>query len=132
MNSVAAGTDRIVKARAYVLSVPLVASYNLSFVSLDSFETVLVEIETESGRIRYGESCPLPGYTGETVDGVWSLVSRVVPFLPGMTLDSAESHVAEMVTGTRGYERVALTTPLESLRLDDSREVSVPLIGVVT
>ena len=76
-----ASTVEVVDAHRLVL--PLERSYHLSFGTLDRFELFLVAVRVD-GREGLGECVPLPGYSPESADAVWtSLTERGIAVYRG-------------------------------------------------
>ncbi len=67
-----------IRLRAHLLRLPLAVPYRLSFGTQTRFDVILVGARDEDGREGWGEAAILPGYTTETVEGSWQLVSTAV------------------------------------------------------
>ncbi len=53
-----------------VISTKLNSSYNLSYIKLFEYESIVTKITLESGKILWGEVTPLTGYTEETIPSI--------------------------------------------------------------
>lgn len=56
--------------------IPLRWDFSPSHTTTRMSNAIIVEVETESGIVGYGESCPRPYVTGETAISVWQDLSR--------------------------------------------------------
>lgn len=78
---------KIKQCRVRLLHIPFVVVFKHSTKSRSDVDTVLVEVELESGEIGYGECLPRDYVTGETVESVTnSLVNKVFPNVTGLEL----------------------------------------------
>ncbi len=57
--------------------IPLRWDFSPSHTTTRMSNAIIVEVETESGIVGYGESCPRPYVTGETAISVWHDLSRL-------------------------------------------------------
>lgn len=62
-------------------------AYNLSMVSVNHLDTIVVIMEDEKGNSGYGEAVPLKYYTDETVDSIKEKVGGVLGGLKGETFN---------------------------------------------
>jgi L-Ala-D/L-Glu epimerase len=117
--------------RAHRLVLPLARAYHLSFATLHSFEALLVAARV-GGREGLGECVPLPGYSHESADSVWTGLRERAPALVERPADAA------LAALERDRERLpfaatplitAIETALEPL--SPAADVTVPLVGTV-
>src|SRR5262245_53432748 len=66
------------RLRCGVTSCPLTKPYDLSFTTLEAFDSVWVIAEPDDGRIGVGEAGPRPGYNWETLETVRETVAALV------------------------------------------------------
>ena len=76
-------TMNIERIALHRLRIPLTTPYKLSFGALTHFDTILVELHGRDGGYGLGEATIVTGYTDETIDGAWELVTQIAPRLPG-------------------------------------------------
>jgi L-Ala-D/L-Glu epimerase len=121
---------RIARIRLTRLRIPLKTPYRLSFGPVEHFDSILVECESDDGRIGLGEATVLTGYTDETIDASWSAARRFAEGLRG--LDAAEGlKTIQELTSVRPFTATAFGTALEMLegsahlRIDREHEVAL-------
>jgi L-Ala-D/L-Glu epimerase / N-acetyl-D-glutamate racemase len=78
---------RIVSIEVCKLSLPLREPYHLSYRSIHEFDSVWVRMELSNGRIGWGESTPLPGYSESDMDAVWASSNRLAAGWVGKPVD---------------------------------------------
>jgi len=66
------------------IRIPLKKTFRIAFGEYDEVENVLVKIVTDNGIVGYGEAAPFSPVTGETVDGVISVLRIFRSGLIGM------------------------------------------------
>lgn len=123
----------VISATGYWVKAPLVRPYGLSFGTLEEFDLVLVRLVDESGRVGFGESCPVPPYSPETAAEVWAAVQSTLPALVGREPGELVAGLVTRGDGPAGFSFVACTTALEAL-LDPPQseaELLVPIVGTV-
>ena len=125
-----ADTVEVVDAHRLVL--PLERSYHLSFGTLDRFELSLVAVRVH-GREGLGECVPLPGYSPESADAVWTSLTERAPRLAGRPAAEA---LAELEAGRerRPFAAAPLVTAIETALEPrwPAAELAVPLVGTVS
>ncbi len=113
--------------RLHLLKLPLQVPYKLSLGVVREFDTLLVEVGDEDGRVGYGEATYLPGYSGERVAEAWSLAGEVAPrLLAGHAVDI---HARAPFTATAFVSAVEMLAGHPLLAVDAA--VSVPLLAIV-
>ena len=82
---------KIKQCRLRLLHIPFVVVVKHSTKTRSDVETILVEVELESGIIGYGESLPRDYVTGETIQSVKdSLLEKVFPRMNGFEFSGVE------------------------------------------
>jgi len=82
---------KIKQCRIRLLHIPFVVVFKHSTKTRSDVDTVLVEVELESGEIGYGECLPRDYVTGETVESVKnSLLTKVFPTVTGVEFKTYE------------------------------------------
>jgi L-alanine-DL-glutamate epimerase-like enolase superfamily enzyme len=85
---------KIKQCRLRLLHIPFVVVFKHSTKTRTDVETILVEVELESGIIGYGESLPRDYVTGETIDSVKnSLLNKVFPSVNGLEFSGVEDAI---------------------------------------
>ena len=118
----------------YRLEVPLAAPYKLAFGPVTRFDTLVVEARDGEGGRGLGEATLLTGYTDETVDGAWQLLTELAAGVPGQSPEHCIGLVAA-VKDTAPFAATALATAMEMLQtsrwLRVENDTRVPLLGLV-
>jgi len=118
-----------VKARIDWLRLPLRVPYELSFGSVREFDIFHSEFAFDDGSIGYGESTPLPGYTTETPEQLWSHALQLADRLIGSGLTDVS---AELKTrGVPAFATTVVTMPFEWQHIIAGGPVRYPLLGTV-
>jgi len=85
---------KIKQCRLRLLHIPFVVVVKHSTKTRSDVETILVEVELESGIIGYGESLPREYVTGESIESVKdSLLNKVFPRVTGTELSGVEDTI---------------------------------------
>lgn len=85
---------KIKQCKIRLLHIPFVVVFKHSTKTRSDVDTVLVEVELESGEIGYGESLPREYVTGETVESVKnSLLEKVFPNVNGLEFSSYQDAI---------------------------------------
>ena len=123
----------VITVSAYWVRAPLSRPYGLSFGTLTAFDLLIVRLVDSSGRIGYGESCPVPPYSHESAEEVWRRLIETLPTLPGEDVNGALSRLESRADSTESFAYVAVSTALESLaHPPQSRsDLTVPIVGTV-
>ena len=116
------------------LKLPLKVPYRLSLGKIHHFDTLLVDMQDDQGRVGLGEATLLTGYTDETVEYCWTLASRLAGEIVNQPLDAAKS----IITRSRQvapFTATALVTAIEMLEqsphLRIEQSVAVPLVALI-
>jgi len=123
----------VTAASAYWVQAPLTRPYGLSFGTLNAFDLILVRLEDSSGRVGFGESCPVPPYSKESAEDVWAAVSKHLPELCGQdVVTTAQAH-ADRADSAEAFSHVATATAFEALVDPPSNgaELRVAVVGAV-
>ncbi|MFC7230844.1 dipeptide epimerase [Saliphagus sp. GCM10025308] len=80
----------------YAVEFPLTDSFEISLGSKHRATNVLVELETESGAVGWGEGAPLESITGETADSAVACATAGTSVLEGRDLRDRRKLVAEL------------------------------------
>lgn len=101
---------KIDRITIYKASFPLLFGYELSFGTVRDFKSVIVRISS-GDKSGWGESTPLPGYTGDTVDSVHARTEKVLANMIGM-----DAHEAlKSVEAGMGFASSPVNVALEML-----------------
>jgi L-Ala-D/L-Glu epimerase len=116
------------------LRVPLTTPYKLSFGALEHFDTILVELQGRDGGYGLGEATLVTGYTDETIDGAWMLVSEIAPRLPGADEQVVEALLQPHVDA-HPFATTAIQTAAEMLTGSEllcvRRRTPVAMLGLL-
>ena len=121
------------KIRAWLLRLPLVTPYKLSFGPVEALDTLVVRLENRAGAEGFGEATLLAGYTDETVGETWDEAKALVQAArsPGIDLAAAIGALG----ASRPFLTTAFRTALEmadgSPRLSLDAAASVPILGLL-
>ncbi len=122
--------DRI---NAYRLRVPLKVPYRLVFGTVETYDTVIVELTDSDGRSGFGEATILTGYTDETIADCWAATRGLVVECPRHEA-ALRTRIAEMGAALP-FTATAFGTALEMLRgsplLQLNADAQVPLVGLL-
>ncbi len=117
----------------YQLDIPIIERYELSFGTVESFQTFLVIVRSGE-RVAIGETTPLCGYNWEDCKSVQQYLMDAVPGVVGQDAQEAVNTVME----TRGDNYFAATSLCTALEFLDENlcqnipETDVPLVGIVS
>ncbi len=116
------------------LKLPLKVPYRLSLAEIRHFDTLLVDMQDDQGRVGLGEATLLTGYTDETVAQCWTLASRLAGEIVNQPLDAAKSIITQS-SQVAPFTATALVTAIEMLEqsphLFIEQSVAVPLLALV-
>jgi len=115
------------------LRCPLKASYQLSFGSIEGFDTLLVKARC-GGAIGYGEATVLNGYTEETIEGSWALARAVIARHTGRAAMDILA-ATDRLTAKAPFVATAFRTAIEmaaghQLLIGDSQK-RVPMLAII-
>lgn len=97
---------RIARASVRIIDIPMRHAVHHSLAVRDSARNILVELTGENGAHGWGECCPRPYVTGETVEGVLEFLTKTL--LPGEFReipDELKDAPAAMLTLLDGLDR---------------------------
>ncbi len=116
------------------LRVPLTVPYKLSLVELRAFDTILVEMHDEDGRVGVGEATLLTGYTEESVAQSWDLACRLCREMVGRCAGDIKRCAGEHAAPA-AFTSTAITTAVEMLEgsswLRGGQRTEVPLLALL-
>ncbi len=116
------------------LKLPLKVPYRLSLAEIRHFDTLLVDMQDNQGRVGLGEATLLTGYTDETVEQCWTLASRLAGEIVNQPLDAAKSIITRS-SQVAPFTATALVTAIEMLEqsphLVTEQSVAVPILALV-
>ncbi|MUV36445.1 Muconate cycloisomerase [Lentibacillus sp. JNUCC-1] len=69
---------KITAIEAFVIELPLIEPFIISYASFDSMPSVIVKITTDDGRTGYGEGVADEHVTGESVESVYHMVTKTL------------------------------------------------------
>ncbi|WP_373086582.1 mandelate racemase/muconate lactonizing enzyme family protein [Sneathiella sp.] len=78
---------------AYWLRLPLLTPYENSLGTLSDFDVILISVTDNSGRIGWGEACPVKGYSPEDPTEAWNYAEMLSPELKGLTPSGIALHL---------------------------------------
>ncbi|HID69563.1 MAG TPA: hypothetical protein EYP35_03680 [Desulfobacterales bacterium] len=115
------------------LDIPITEAYELSFGTVESFQTFLVLVRSGE-RLGIGETTPLYGYNWEDSQSVQQYLMESAPGLIGCDPGEAVKSIMES-RGNNYFAATSLCTALEFLDVDLFQNISgtvVPLVGIVS
>jgi len=116
------------------LKLPLKVPYRLSLAEIRHFDTLLVDMQDDQGRVGLGEATLLTGYTDETVEQCWTLASRLAGEIVNQPLDAAKSMITRS-SQMAPFTATALVTAIEMLEqsphLFTEQSVAVPMLALI-
>lgn len=113
------------------LRIPLREPYHLSHTTVDAFDVIVVTVTDERGRTGVGEVTPLEGYSRESGDEAWSLLTDTADDLPGRTVTAGREHAQAALDGY-DFSRAGIDCALETLTRDPLGSISVPIVGILS
>jgi len=69
---------KIVSAEIWRINLPLRTPFVIAYNTWTAMPSVIVKLTTDEGLVGWGESVPDEGVTGETIDGVYATLARVL------------------------------------------------------
>lgn len=129
-----AAGQRVTRMVLHRLRAPLRVPYKLSFGPVEAFDTILVEIAGEDGRVGFGEATFLPGYSEETMEESWGRATALAEQVAGWTTGEIMARAASLLQ-EGPFTATAFTTACEMLfghpMLTRQETVAVPLLAIV-
>lgn len=126
---------RIAHIELHCLRIPLVVPYTLSITRIDAFDTLLVEMHDDAGRLGLGEATVLTGYTDETMAQCWSLANTLAAAICGLEFARAMAHLEQHLRRAP-FTTTALATAIEMVNtpalLSSSQRREVSLVALVS
>lgn len=111
------------------LKIPLSEPYHLSHTTVENYDTILVEVNSDKG-VGWGESTFLENYSSIDIDSAWEKVSSLAEVLVGKKIDEATEKIK---SETRyPFVRSGLLTGVETRKGEWMNEVSVPIVGILS
>jgi o-succinylbenzoate synthase len=118
---------------AFMIRLPLIRPYHLSFGTLKAYDSVIVRIQGD-GKEGFGEATDCPGYYIQGLSDAWKFVCAHGPELPGKGPEEALKSIIDE-EDTLSFAATPLLTALESLIRSTKEPVTVsvriPALGVV-
>lgn len=126
--------SRLTEIRIERLSLPLVVPYKLAFGPVQAFDSVIVFIKDDEGRMGFGEATILTGYTPETIDGCWEAMGNLAHQCIGVTTEEAKASCINMhkpapFTATAMASAIELLENADVFKTDE--ETPVPLLAIL-
>ncbi|PWG64568.1 mandelate racemase/muconate lactonizing enzyme family protein [Spiribacter halobius] len=125
---------RIEQVTVRHVALPLSQPYRLAIGVVERFDTLLVEMRDDTGRVGYGEATVLPGYTEETLAGAWQRITDGAERLVGLGAEPARAMLAPL-RRTAPFSATALATAVEMLAghpaLDAAAGGRMPLLALL-
>jgi len=116
------------------LDLKLIRPYKVSFTTFSEFQPLVAEVVDSDGATGFGEAEITPGYSSETPEGAWSLLTRWSEELVGRTPAAAKAALAPHIATDPSAASV-LYTALEMLEgnpiLAPESDTRVPLLQPV-
>ena len=116
------------------LSLPLRVPYKLAFGPVTAFDTIIVDVAGDDGRVGMGEATILTGYTSETIDGCWQTVCQLADKVVDLDADAAKDALSAHHHATP-FSVTALVTAIEMMQghalLQPPLRSRVPLLATL-
>jgi o-succinylbenzoate synthase len=127
-------SEPLASASAEWLRLPLTKPYENALGRIEAFDVLLVAVRDRSGRIGWGEACPVEGYSPETPKRCWSFFEELIPSLPGCGR-SAAAQMALRYMDRLPFAASAVIEALEDLADDPALRApmttELDLVGTV-
>lgn len=123
---------RIANCRAGWVRLPLRRPYVVAYEAIEAFDLFITYAEFEDGSKGFGEACPLPGYTSDTADSLWTGLRELVPLLKGKDRREASDLLADRIED-EPFLVASLLSPFEwhDTILTGPSGIELPLIGTI-
>ena len=69
---------KIVAIEAFVIDLPLIEPFKISYATYDSMASVIVKMTAEDGQVGYGEGVADEHVTGESVESIYHIVTKTI------------------------------------------------------
>jgi len=116
------------------LRIPLTKPYRLSFGTIEHYDTIVVEMTDQDGRVGFGEATVLTGYTEETIEDAWRVARHTAQDISSHPLPAAYNVVAR-AGKTYPFTATAFGSALEMLSQSHLLAVppatAIPLVGLL-
>jgi L-Ala-D/L-Glu epimerase / N-acetyl-D-glutamate racemase len=116
------------------LDLNLIRPYKVSFTTFAKFQPLIAEVVDSNGVSGFGEAEITPGYSSETPEGAWSLLTRWSEALVGLTPAAAKAALAPHIASDPSAASI-LYTAMEMLEdnpiLAPATDTRVPLLQPV-
>lgn len=121
---------KIQRIDLYKVTLPLIHPYRLAYGHVSALHSLWVRVELEEGRIGWGESTPLPGYSESTIEAVVGNGKSLA--LKWIGREAGEILSAPPMRGIDGFMFTALFTALEEASDEiPQAEGRVPIVALV-
>lgn len=127
-------STRITKIEIDRLQLPLTVPYKLAFGPVMALDTIIVRAFGSDDRSGFGEATILTGYTPETIEDAWRVISEISQSIAGNgSMDAKEQ--ALMRHTEAPFSVTAIVTAIEMLEgheVLEPKSSSVPLLVILT
>ena len=117
------------KIELYKLKLPLVKPYNLSFGSVENFNTILSKIHFSDGTISYGETTLLKGYSPETLADSWELNKELADRIVNQEIENALQILEGYLEFPFAVSALANALYFKDINIDD---LSFNIVGIIS
>lgn len=69
---------RIARIETFVIELPLIEPFKISYSTINSVDSVIVKMTTDSGQVGYGEGVADGHVTGESVESVYHIITKTL------------------------------------------------------
>lgn len=105
---------KIIDFKYKVIETPLKSPYDLSYVKLTSYESIITEFRLENGVTLNGEVTPLIGYTEETVESIKKDIQRLKPEIVGKDIQLVKENLLKIDDINLMFTLSSILPPLET------------------
>jgi o-succinylbenzoate synthase len=120
---------RVDSISVYKIILPLEEPYYLSYKSIESLESVWVRIQLDDGKVGWGESTPLLGYSNSNLDDVWQKTTLLSESWIGRTILDI---LSESFNDLDGFLFASALTALEDASgVMQTQLGAIPVVGLV-
>jgi len=121
----------ISKVKIYYCKFPLRIDYKLSYGVINTFDTLLIEIEDNKGRLGYGEATFLPGYSNENPEECVPKSVIIAKKILKFDIDDALRYIKQY-KNMFPFLTTAFITSIENIfRKYSNKPIKVPIIGLI-